>query len=523
MFTRIYSGMFMSVVAAMLGCYLLYSASYDIRIERYNQTMMSGMMTLIAERFVQQPKQNQGRYLDIVAQLTGAQIQQPKSNEVKTDILSRLKQQKALYIQDSGLHHWWLSVPYEGRLSLIQLSFAELSEQQFRAHTLLLAAELARDKNRPTLTELQRFSSAGLTILPLEQLSIEKQLVSRLKRNSVVVDYQNQSYGKFSVYAPLPDNQILRMSDIPVFNALPPMLVMMMIVITIAIIVIMSYWLVHKMDSRLQVIARSLNKMAGGDLAERVQLAGKDQIAHLAHRVNSMASQINELVDSQREMMQAISHDLRTPISRIRFRLDILNDMLQHEVVESKTEEIKRDVEELEALISEVLTHLKLSRSATINKQTVCMVPLVRDLSSQISLSYPQIKFSSSHIGIDEAFEVEADPMLMRRLLQNLMTNAGKHAKQNVSTVIELATGYLKVSVHDDGEGIPEQERSKIFEPFYRVDSSRNKQTGGYGLGLAIITKIAQLHDAHISVEDSELGGAVFTLELPVVEAENHG
>ena len=523
MFTRIYSGMFMSVLAAVLGCYLLYNTSYDIRFERYNQTMMSGMMALIAERFEQQPKQNQGRFLDIIAQLTGAQINQPKSHKIKTNMLSRLKQNKALYTQDDDQHHWWLSVTEDDSQGLIQLSFSELSEQQFRAHTLLLAAELSRDKNRPTLTELQRFSMAGLAVLPIEQLSIEKQLISRLKRNSVVVDYESQSYGKFSVYAPLPGEQVLRMSDIPVFNALPPMLVMTMIVITIAIIVIMSYLLVHRMDSRLQVIARSLNKMAGGDLAERVQLAGKDQIAHLAHRVNSMASQINELVDSQREMMQAISHDLRTPISRIRFRLDILNDLLQHEVVESKTEEIKRDVEELEALISEVLTHLKLSRSATINKQTVCMVPLVRDLSSQISLSYPAITFKSSNKALDESFEVDADPMLMRRLLQNLLTNAGKHAKQQVKTVVERCEDKLVVAVHDDGEGIPEQERSKIFEPFYRVDSSRNKQTGGYGLGLAIITKIAQLHDADIHVADSDLGGAVFTLSLPIAEAEDHG
>lgn len=500
--------MLLSVVLAALGSGLLYQYSVAKRSQDYQIENLTTMVALIADRFVQQPEQNQSVYLDLVAQLTGAQIQVYQPNATPEEIKSQLEKSNLTYNVERDQITWWF-----GRTNqYIQLKLSTVNERVLRAHALLIAAELERKINTPTLAQLQLYSYGELQLADISQLNLDPQFLSRLHRKSVVVDYQPDQ--SFQVLTPLSDSRVLIMGPLNSFNPLPTSILLMMLGLTATIIIVVSYILVRRMELRLGVIADFVNSLAKGHLSTRTELKGRDQFASLAARVNSMAVQIEELMQSQKEMLQAISHDLRTPIARIRFRLDMLAEDAEDTEVETKTEAIKKDIEELEQLISQVLTHMKLSQSEEVVLQSIEPKAVITNLITEQELAFPQVEFSQN---CDTDTSLNADPLMFKRLLQNLISNAAKHCNGEVNIALYDKNGKTRIEVHDDGEGIQAELRTKIFEPFYRIDSSRNRKTGGYGLGLSIIKKITDLHEAKVGVEQSTLGGAMFYVEFPLL------
>lgn len=511
MFSRIYMAMFVSVIIAALGSYAIYQFSFSERQKDFQTQNMNGMVALIAQRYQDQAPNDQSRFLDLVAQLTGAEINQVSAAATPAPVLSEL-QKKSLthqYLQE-GIF-WW----FKGKGNFVSLSLNGVSERQLRAYALLLSAELERQAEAPNLAQLQLFSVAPLQVAQLQQLQLDPQMMSRLYRNSVVVDYSVEQ--QITVFTPMSDNRVLIMGPIANFEPLPTNVLLTMLGFTAGFIIVVAYLMVRRMELRIGVIVDFVNNLAKGDLSSRTELKGKDQFAHLASRVNSMAVQIEELMLSQKEMLQAISHDLRTPIARIRFRLDMLSDDAEGPALEQKTNAIKNDIEELESLISQVLTHMKLTQADEVLCQPIVLADDLNALLEEQSLAFPSIDFN---FDVETQLQILADPLMFKRMMQNLVTNAAKHAKQQVLVIANQLPQGIELSVHDDGEGIPAEQRNKIFEPFYRIDSSRNRKTGGYGLGLSIIKKIADLHRAKIRVEQSHLGGALFVVFMPKKDAK---
>jgi len=237
---------------------------------------------------------------------------------------------------------------------------------------------------------------------------------------------------------------------------------------------------------------------------------GSGALKELAYSFDSMSSHIQRLLKVQREMINAISHELRTPIARLRFGLEVIKDELGEDDLMT-IEALEGDVEELNTLVDEVLTYGKLEQgSLNLHFEATNIRQLVDGVLQHNSLLLSHLKVEI--VFSEEESGVLADAHHMHRALQNLILNAAKYANTRVKVIFHQDEERWQVDIEDDGPGIPFEDRDKVFIPFQRLDNSRTRASGGYGLGLAIVQRIAFWHGGAVLVDESELGGAKFSL-----------
>ncbi|WP_241607566.1 two-component system sensor histidine kinase RstB [Rosenbergiella australiborealis] len=257
-----------------------------------------------------------------------------------------------------------------------------------------------------------------------------------------------------------------------------------------------------------------LEKMAqrfgDGDLDARTQFENTSSLYRLGVAFNQMADNIKDLVASKKLLIDGIAHELRTPLVRLRYRLEMSDNLSQAE-----SSALNRDIGQLEGLIQELLTFARLDRpQVALSLQQVDLREWLIEWGDDLRL-----------IRSDKSIELDIPPQaqlhitdhrLMERVLDNLVNNALRYAEQRlrISLWFDQQNGYLQVE--DDGPGIPSEQRMKIFEPFVRLDPSRDRATGGCGLGLAIVHSIAQAFQGSIRAESSPLGGACFRFSWPL-------
>ena len=255
----------------------------------------------------------------------------------------------------------------------------------------------------------------------------------------------------------------------------------------------------------LSNVERASRDLADGKLGTRVQPADGASL-ELATSFNHMAERIERLVRSRDELVQAISHELGSPLSRIRFHLELL-ETEDAEAHTRRLETLREELESLEALVAELLTYVQSDESAL----DICTFDPGDGLSHLAELAAfdvedgRSIDVEVSHTG-DAVF---ADRRLFQRAVENLLRNAVRHAHTQVRVETVASAEGVYVAVHDDGPGIPETLRTKVMQPFVRLEVDRGRHTGGVGLGLAIVSRIVERHGGRIEIQTSRLGGAV--------------
>jgi len=222
----------------------------------------------------------------------------------------------------------------------------------------------------------------------------------------------------------------------------------------------------------------------------------------LASSFDEMSARIRSLIQSHKELTGALSHEMRTPLARIKFAMAVVDDEAK---VSGELESISQDVREIDELITAMLDYARLDHpDREINLQ---ITPMDAWLARAISHS----RLASQGLRIEHEAsngEVQFDPKLMKLALSNLLVNACRYADSLVRVQFSTQANRCLLSVEDDGPGIPETEHKDVFKAFKRLDSSRNRETGGHGLGLAIVARIASLHGGSAWAEKSGLGGA---------------
>jgi two-component system, OmpR family, sensor histidine kinase RstB len=232
-------------------------------------------------------------------------------------------------------------------------------------------------------------------------------------------------------------------------------------------------------------------------------------LKELAYSFDSMSSHIQRLLKVQREMINAISHELRTPIARLRFGLEVMKDEVEDDVAKT-IEALEGDVEELNTLVDEVLTYGKLEAgSLALNFKELSISQLVGDI---LQHNHLLLQHLDVEVNIDETDLVLADEHHLSRALQNLILNASKYAAGKIVITFSHDEERWQLDIEDDGPGIAFEDRDKVFIPFQRLDNSRTRASGGYGLGLAIVQRIAFWHGGAVLIDASESGGAKFSL-----------
>ncbi|MBP5112120.1 two-component sensor histidine kinase [Pseudomonas protegens] len=263
----------------------------------------------------------------------------------------------------------------------------------------------------------------------------------------------------------------------------------------------------------LERLKRTAERFGKGHLGERTQLPASSNIGSLANVFDTMAGDIEKLLNQQRDLLNAVSHELRTPLTRLDFGLALaLSDDLPAASRE-RLQGLVAHIRELDELVLELLSYSRLQNPACLPEQIE--VSLDEFIDSILGSVDDELE---SDIVIDvllhgalERFTL--DPRLTARALQNLLRNATRYCEKRIQVGVLVSDDGCEIWVDDDGIGIPDDER--VFEPFYRLDRSRDRATGGFGLGLAISRRALEAQDGTLTVEASPLGGARFRLSLP--------
>ncbi len=261
----------------------------------------------------------------------------------------------------------------------------------------------------------------------------------------------------------------------------------------------------------IQQLQRQLKQFGQGMQLPEQKLPAHSLLAPIANSAQQMAEQIRRLVALQREMTHAVSHELRTPLARLSFALEMQN------IAAADKQAMLQDVKELDQLVDEMLDYARLeSQTVQLTKEQVNLAELADNLVEKLTpLPGAAIKLQKP-----DTLWLCCDAHYLERALQNLLVNAKRYAKQQVLLTLSQQQNQLLVRVEDDGPGIAPEQRDKILQPFVRLDESRSKGHGGFGLGLAIVSRIVCWHQGQISIGDSKLGGALFELRLPLKQPQ---
>jgi len=270
-----------------------------------------------------------------------------------------------------------------------------------------------------------------------------------------------------------------------------------------------AYFFIRRVLSPLRPLEAGVDELAAGRLEHRIAETGADEFRDLAQAFNTMARRLSEQLTSKEHLLLDMSHELRSPLTRLKVQLEFVPD-------EEIRESLRADVAEMESMVTAILEEARLrSSAAKLNLEKVELTALIQSITNDFKDQPPGFVCK----GLEQV-HVRADSEKMRMVLRNLLDNALKHTpKEGDPVAISLAKqkDSVEIVIEDFGEGIPEAALPHLFEPFFRSDSSRSRKTGGYGLGLSLCKAVIDAHKGRIDIS-SVLGKGtrvLITLPLP--------
>lgn len=522
-FLRIYAGLLLVCLLVALFAQLLLATINAERVQSYRENMATAGLHLVSEGVARQNSDvARKRWLSDVSILfdNDFHLETINKNNFKNSELNRLEKQKSVVRFDDKTTDAEIFHKVADSNQVIHVHIKKLSEQQMKGLGVLLLDDLSYyptvEAKQQRLQALQPYFPFKLSLQNLENLKLDSDQQSRLMRKDIVISFADSASSEnssFKILAPTAiPNTVAVMGAIPLFNWFPLNLIMSITLISMFLISLGVYVLIFPLERRLQLIQTGISKVREGKLDTKVKVIGEDEIAHLASTFNSMTEHIRRLIESQRELTRAVSHELRTPVARIRFAVDMLADTDEYEDRMSQRDYIEQDIEDLNGLIDEILTYAKLEEgSPKMEWEEIKLSELVAQIVRETNALGKPVMVEAGKID-DKAVAV-ADRRYLHRVLQNLAGNATRYAEQKIIVTAGVSKKEGFISVEDDGHGIPEKDREKVFIPFARLDDSRTRATGGYGLGLSIVSRIAFWFNGKMSVDESpNLGGARFTM-----------
>lgn len=262
----------------------------------------------------------------------------------------------------------------------------------------------------------------------------------------------------------------------------------------------------------LRSLEQQTRNFGRGTTSERVKLNPHSAVYQLGAEFNRMQARIDELLASYREMTYAVSHELRTPLARMKFALELAEQITQTPPIQKQLDSLRADVAEMDALINQLLSYAGFeAQTQALIQQPGDLAALVRQLQQGQQAFSPQLEWQL-------ADTLDGEPVccewpLMERVIHNLLSNASRYARTRVRVTLSREADDVVVRVEDDGPGILPEDRERVFDSFVRL--RKTTEVKGFGLGLAIVRRIAGWHRGQCRVYDSELGGACFELRWP--------
>ncbi|HMN94205.1 MAG TPA: ATP-binding protein [Hydrogenophaga sp.] len=282
-----------------------------------------------------------------------------------------------------------------------------------------------------------------------------------------------------------------------------------------------AYPIVRRLTQRLERLQKGVERWGEGDLSTRLPVQGQDEVAFLAQRFNAAAERVQTLLQSHKTLLANASHELRSPLARIRLGLELLGPQAGDS---RQRTEIARSIDELDQLIDEILLASRLDLRDANDSSALGPTEEV----DMVGLAAEECARTGAELDIAPGVSpllVQGHPKLLRRLMRNLLENARRYGRPDTSGAgptreeVRMALwrepgGGISLAVEDRGPGVPAEHRDRIFEPFFRLPGSSERE-GGVGLGLALVRTIAERHGGRVRCDAREGGGARFVLTLP--------
>jgi len=358
-----------------------------------------------------------------------------------------------------------------------------------------------------TIKQLDLNLSFKLRIEPLKKYDLDEPTMQRLRGGDIVaLDEQ------YTFIQRIPrSHYVLAVGPVPYLYFLHQMRLLdiaLLAFIAISLAFPVFIWMRPHWQDMLRLEAAA-QRFGDGHLTERIHFDSGSSFERLGVAFNQMADNINALIASKKQLIDGIAHELRTPLVRLRYRLEMSENLTAAE-----SQALNRDISQLEALIEELLTYARLDRPQNELKLTTPDLPAwLRSYVEDVQSVNPQRTLLIDSMNGDYG---ALDMRLMERVLDNLVNNALRYSDNTLRISLQLNGSRATLAVEDDGPGIAPDARQRVFEPFVRLDPSRDRATGGCGLGLAIVHSIAQALGGDVCCEASDLGGARFCFNWPV-------
>ena len=293
------------------------------------------------------------------------------------------------------------------------------------------------------------------------------------------------------------------------FGPRPPMALIGILSAACLLILLTTILLVRRITRPVRKISTAANQFAQGNLSIRIPEAGPEELASLAHNFNLMAEELSLLISNRTILFGGISHDLRTPITRMQLALELLANETEYSPLIAG---LKNDLKEMERLIQQTLELVKgLEKEAAEN---INLDELITEIVADYQRQQCTIRWQASGCGV---YKIEADAL--RRVVANLLDNAFRYGEaEPVDLSCTKMDKNLVIHIMDQGPGIPKEQLEAVFQPFFRLDRSRSKKTGGSGLGLAIVQQLCDVHGWKIQLFQGKGRGLDACLIIPIVQ-----
>ena len=280
------------------------------------------------------------------------------------------------------------------------------------------------------------------------------------------------------------------------------------------LVAILVWFWVRPFWRELIGLRQAAERIGEGDFRAHAAAGRGSALRGVAEAFNRMAARVAQLLQSHRTLTSAVSHELRTPIARLRFAHSLAREEPTAAGKDRHLARMEHDIAEIDQLTSELLDYARLERgSPPMALHEVPAAPWLEDVlagsGESPGATAPVIE---ARIAVER---LRCEPRYMARAVANLVRNARRHARGRVAVSIEPCDGDVAIHVDDDGQGIAPADRERLFEPFVRADGSRDRDSGGFGLGLAIVRQVARWHGGDARLADSPLGGARASIRWP--------
>ncbi|WP_336169202.1 sensor histidine kinase BfmS [Acinetobacter sp. 161(2023)] len=526
-FLRIYAGLVILVVLVAVFGYLLVQIINYQRAQEYRESLTDGISYVISEGVARQPgKQQKIDWVSDASDLLELPIYYTDASKVELSRTEkkRIEAQKSVVRYDASNSIAYIIIGLrDDPQHFLSIKVDKISERQMKALPIFVLDYLMvyPGQEQEYLAKIQKHFSYPINIFNIQDINLDSEQIGRLRQDQSVMLYKDSATMRgttISIVSPIPNHptQVLVLGPVPMFNWMPLQLSAGITLFSLFLLSLGVYGLILPLERKIRQVRYALNRMKSGDLSLRVPIEGSDEMANLASSYNNMSDHIQRLIEAQRELMRAVSHELRTPVARIRFGTEMLAEEDDYNHRMHQVDMIDKDIEALNTLIDEIMTYAKLEQGTpSLDFAEIALF----DVLDQVAVETEALKTQKEIelVAPPVYLKVDAERRYLHRVVQNLVGNAVRYCDNKVRITGGVhSDGMAFVCVEDDGAGIPEQDRQRVFEAFARLDDSRTRASGGYGLGLSIVSRIAYWFGGEIKVDESPtLGGARFIMTWP--------